>query len=320
MTENPQSPLVCIDCHRELAAEASALGCPGCGARYPVEGEIADFSRGAYYDRFDPERDELPAGHLQGLALEIDGSVRRIRDYYVPLIHQAVPGAKRILDAGCGNGVSVDTLRAAGFEAWGNDLSQLRKHQWVDRESRPYLVVASALELPFPDGWFDVVISSGVIEHIGVAETSPPHYSVAALPDQHELRVTYLRELARVVRPGGRVFLDCPHGAFPIDFWHGNAPGSARLHSTREPFLPSFREVRAIAREALGSAAVRPHSPRGRLQFMQSRGHLHGRLLAAPAALLFRIMQWPGFRWISGTAINPFLVVEIEKQGGPSPD
>lgn len=289
------------------------LRCEACGSTFPVHDQIADFARGSYYDSFDANRDTLTAEHLRGLELEVEGSIRRIDDFYAPLIRKTAPGARRVLDAGCGNGVSVDALRRAGFDAWGNDLSELRKHQWRERTHREHLVVASALQLPFPDGHFDVVISSGVIEHIGSVETPAPHYSVRPLANQRALRLEYLTELARVVRRGGRLFVDSPNGAFPIDFWHGNSPGSPRFHSRREEFLPSFRELRALAQNAVPGARVRSHSPRGRLQFRQSAGHLHGRVFRMPLAFAFRIMETSAFSWLARTAINPFLVVEITK-------
>ncbi len=305
--------LVCIDCWKELERKPAALDCLGCGAHYPLVDGIADFSGGVYYDSFDPAIDQLSATHLAGLELELDGSVRRIRDFYIPMIRESLPSAASVLDAGCGNGVSVDVLRDAGFEAWGNDLSQLRQHQWRERRSREKLVVASALRLPFPDGSFDVVISSGVIEHIGVSETAAPNYAVQPLPGQRELRTAYIRELGRVLRPDGRIFLDCPHGSFPIDFWHGNRPGTPRFHSLREGFLPSFGEVRSLARAAFADARVRARSPHLRLQFRQSAGHLHGRLFSLPFSAMFRLMKRRGFRWMARTPLNPFLVVEIRK-------
>jgi SAM-dependent methyltransferase len=305
--------LVCIQCRTRLTHAGTSMNCPSCGRSYPIADGIVDFAVGEYYDSFDPERDQLSATHLEGLSLEIEGSIRRMRDFYIPLIRETVPDAKRVLDAGCGNGVSVDILRESGFDAWGNDLSELRKHQWKERASRESLVVASALRLPFEDDAFDVVISSGVIEHIGVIESPAPNYGVRGVANQRELRVEYLRELGRVVRPEGRIFLDCPHGSFPIDFWHGNRPGTPRLHSPREPFLPSFGEVKRLAAEALGNASVRARSPHRRLQFKQAAGHLHGRLLSAPFSVMFRLMNQPGFRWLAGTALNPFLVVEIRK-------
>jgi SAM-dependent methyltransferase len=305
--------LVCVDCRSALACGDQAYQCTSCLTSFPVQNGIADFAEGAYYDSFDPGRDTLTEEHLHGLKLEVEGSIRRIEDFYVPLIERVASGARRVLDAGCGNGVSVDALRGAGFDAWGNDLSELRKHQWRERASRERLVVASALRLPFPDDYFDAVISSGVVEHIGTAETPAPHYSVRPLPNQRTLRLEYLTELARVMRSGGRLFIDCPNGAFPVDFWHGNSPGSPRFHSTSEEFLPTFSELRTLAAIAVPGATVRAHSPRRRLQFRQSAGHLHGRLFRAPLSIAFRLMETSAFSWLARGAINPFLVVEIVK-------
>lgn len=305
--------LVCVDCRMPLNRVNDECRCGSCGASYPVRDDIADFARGTYYDSFDPSRDTLTEEHLRGLNLEVEGSVRRIDDFCIPLVKRVAPTARRVLDAGCGNAVSVDVLHRAGFEAWGNDLSELRKYQWREREHRENLVVASALQLPFSSGYFDIVISSGVVEHIGSAETPAPYYSVRPLPDQRSLRIEYLTELGRVVIPGGHIFVDCPNGAFPIDFWHGNSPGSPRFHSVREHFLPSFRELRTLAAIALPGAEVRAHSPRRRLQFKQSAGHIHGRVFRTPLSFAFRLMDTAGFRWLAQSAVNPFLVVEIVK-------
>jgi SAM-dependent methyltransferase len=306
-------PLICIHCRTALRELRSSLQCSGCGASFPIDDGIADFAEGSYYDIFDPSVHEIGATHAEGLQLEVEGSERRIRDFYAPLIRRLAPRARRVLDCGCGNGVSVHILANQGFTAWGNDVSQLRKWQWREREGREHLVVASGERLPFPDGYFDVVISSGVLEHIGTIETPSPNYTVRATEDQRERRIAFLRELGRVTANEGHVFLDFPNGAFPVDFWHGNAPGSARRHALNERFLPTLREVRGLAREAFGDATARPLSPRGRLQFHQAAAHLHGRLLRAPAAALFLLMCIPGFRWIAGTALNPFLVLDITR-------
>ncbi|HET9226489.1 MAG TPA: methyltransferase domain-containing protein, partial [Thermoanaerobaculia bacterium] len=166
------TPYVCPNCRGPLAHGPEGLACPPCAAVYPVRDGIADFAQGVYYDTF--EGQELAAGHLEGLENEVGGTKSRIEGYYLPLLHKLArklglpPGEVRVLDCGCGNGLSVDMLRDAGFAAWGNDLSALRKWQWRERKHREHLLVADALKLPFPGGFFHAVLSSGVIEHIGV--------------------------------------------------------------------------------------------------------------------------------------------------------
>ena len=301
--------LICPRCHAPLQGDSQVLHCAN-GHEWPVDDRIADFAGGNYYDHFDPETD-LRAGHLEGLELELEGTRRRIVDFYAPMIR---PGS-RVLDCGCGNGLSVDLLNDAGFDAWGNDLSALRKWQWRERQRRDRLVVASALSLPFPDGFFDVIVSSGVIEHIGVEETGVPRYTVRALPNRDELRLAFFRELSRVLAPGGTLYVDCPNGAFPIDFWHADAPGRPRFHSVREPFLPRYGELRAYALAARPNATVEPLSPYRRLQFRQASRHWLGRTFSRPADLFLRMMTVRPFRFLAASFMNPFLVVKTT--GGP---
>ena len=62
------------------------------------------------------------------------------------------------------------------------------------------LEAADATALPYPDGGFDAAVSVSVIEHIrGNGDT------------------TAMRELARVLRPGGTLVLTFPYGAEPAD-------------------------------------------------------------------------------------------------------
>lgn len=302
------TPLTCPSCHEALAETAQMLCCPRCHACFPVADGTADFSGGESFDRFN-DGDELSERDLAGLALEIEGSRRRIIDFYEPLLRCA--GARRVLDSGCGNGLSIDILNDAGYEAWGNDLSQLRRFQWRERRWRERLVVTSSLHLPFPDKYFDAVIASGVLEHIGVIETGTPHYTVRPLPNRDEQRATFLAELFRVTRPRGFVFLDFPNGAFPIDFWHGDQPGAARRHSRREGFLPIPGEVRSLVRDILPASRVDFLSPYRRLQFHQARRHWYGRLLGPIANAGFALLRFFPFRALPSSALNPFLVIQI---------
>ncbi|HEY7111951.1 MAG TPA: methyltransferase domain-containing protein [Thermoanaerobaculia bacterium] len=317
MAAPPPTRLVCPRCKGALEArgeEHGELCCARCAVAFPTAGDIADFAEGKYYDDFQgPE--VLSAENLCGLANESEGA--RIDGYYAPLLDRIAAergisrAALRVLDSGCGNGESVDALSRLGFEAWGHDLSALRKWQWRERERRDRLVVAGGETLPFPGGAFDIVIASGVLEHVGVSEEGGGRYRVVPMPDRDARRRRYLAELLRVLAPQGRLFLDFPNGAFPIDFWHGVKPGGARFHGPGEGFLPTVSQIRVLCAGLDGSLRVTALSPEGRLRFRQVSFHWYGRLLRAPMAGLYRLMSTRAFGFLAASPVNPYLVIEV---------
>ncbi|HET9792872.1 MAG TPA: methyltransferase domain-containing protein [Thermoanaerobaculia bacterium] len=304
---------VCPRCHGALSSAEEALVCDACARAYPVEDGIADFSEGEYYDAFSSERDVTPV-LLQGLEDEVAGTRARVGSFFLPRLRSRFGRVEglRILDCGCGNGLATDLLVAAGADAWGNDSSKLRRWQWRGRENPARLCVASGSRLPFPAASFDVVVSSGVLEHVGVVETAGPPYAVRPAPTRDDERLVFLRELLRVVGPSGVVWLDFPNGAFPIDFWHGTGAGGARFHSTSEGFLPKVGEVRKLVRRVDPALRLRAVSPSGRLQFKRVRRRWFGKLFSPAIAAFFSAMKVPGLRGLAASPLNPYLALEIE--------
>lgn len=104
----------------------------------------------------------------------------------------------RVLDGGCGMGfylMAMSRLRALEMYGLDTDRSRLA---WARSENVGAVLVQGDLyELPFPDGFFDKVLLSEVLEH---------------LPDD----VSALRELARVLRPGGVLAISVPHANYPF--------------------------------------------------------------------------------------------------------
>ena len=94
-------------------------------------------------------------------------------------------GADRVLDAGCGSSLIVQSLN----NVIGMDFNYA-KLRFLRRYEIP-LVNGSAFALPFKDGSFDCVMSSQVIEHIRFDES-------------------IFTEMCRVLRPGGRLILGTP--------------------------------------------------------------------------------------------------------------
>jgi SAM-dependent methyltransferase len=104
-----------------------------------------------------------------------------------------VRGCKRLLDAACGNGrYSKHLLRHADRDArlTAFDLSQgmLRRARRYLKSDRVGYVVADVTRLPFADAAFDAAVCGWVLEHF----TDPR---------------PALREMARVLAPGGKMLL-----------------------------------------------------------------------------------------------------------------
>ncbi|MFD7260348.1 class I SAM-dependent methyltransferase, partial [Streptomyces sp. NPDC059874] len=104
----------------------------------------------------------------------------------------------RVLDAGCGTGRALAALRAAvgpSGTVLGADLTpqMLAAAQRTGRAAEGTLLLADVARLPLRDGALDAVFAAGLIAH---------------LPDPE----ANLRELGRVVRPGGRLALFHPIG------------------------------------------------------------------------------------------------------------
>ena len=131
----------------------------------------------------------------------------------IPVMQQA--GVRRVLDAGCGVGRHLLPLLDAGFAVWGVDhdaqvlqLLQDRLNQADVVADGPSLARADLNRLPFVSGAFDLAVSIKVINH-GYAATFRE----------------YCRELDRVVKVGGHLFINVA----PWEFGE-----QARLPQTRE--------------------------------------------------------------------------------------
>lgn len=263
------------------------------------------------------------AAQLQHLQDEEIGVRYRMQHFYLPLFRdfclakQLNPGQVRVLDCGCGNGLSVECLAEAGLWAFGIDAWTLRYRQWKERRrlERAKFCQADATRLPFADSSFDIVFSCGLLEHIGVFEEIRIDYEITPLPDQASLRQRFLAECLRVLRPGGLLYIDHPNGAFPIDFWHNhyNRSGRARFHWPWEKFLPTLKEVVTLAHAVDPDCRVEAISPAGRFTFRRSTRRWYGKLFARPLELYFELLRYFPFSLLAGSPLNPYLVIRITR-------
>ncbi len=109
-----------------------------------------------------------------------------------------------ILENGCGVGMYVEHLAPFGGKITGLEYDFERA---ADAGSRsPRIMNAAGEHLPFPDNSFDLILSHEVIEHV--------QNDTAAI-----------REMVRVLRPGGRATIFVPNRGYPFEthgiYWRG---------------------------------------------------------------------------------------------------
>ncbi len=206
------------------------------------------------------------------------------------------PGA-RVLDGGCGRGDKVFALRRAGFDAVGLDFAPRTVRAVHAAVPDLPIVCGDVRRLPFGDESFDGYWSLGVIEHFygGYGRI--------------------LREIRRVLRPGGTLFLTFPsisplnragirRGAYPefrdgpeqrATFWQfGFSSGTIAADFARAGFELVHQEGRGgmigVREEVLGLSRamyyVETHQ-----QFLPFRAlYVLGNLLLSPFAYHIRFM------------------------------
>jgi SAM-dependent methyltransferase len=311
--------LTCPACQQALAEAADrVIVCP-CGLVYPrlTSGGI-DFLRGREFKDFDWDPDDNAQQEL--LEQEAVGIAWRIENFIIPLIRRFSRSTGRtdrrptVLDCGCGSGLSVDILNAHGILAFGIDAGEARHRQWNVRALGRRLHSADALHLPFGAESFDVVFSSGLIEHIGIHEEEAATYRARRLPDCDAQRRQFVREMVRVLKPEGFILLDHPNGGSPVDFWHGGSPGSIRWHALWGDMLPRFAEISGYFRAADRSLRLYSLSPRHRLQFNKVRNHWYGRAFAPLIKIWFRMVEIRALSFLARGFLNPYLVTVASRQ------
>ena len=122
--------------------------------------------------------------------------LRRVHE----LVRECPPG--KVLDVGCGPALTFDQLLERGFECFGVDQSENMIAECQRRyghHGAARFAVGDIRCLAFPDSFFDVILCLGVLEYVDA--------DVA------------LRELARVLKPGGVLVTSMHNDWSPYRLW-----------------------------------------------------------------------------------------------------
>lgn len=109
-----------------------------------------------------------------------------------------------ILENGCGVGMYVENLAPFGGKVTGLEFDFKRAAEAGQNSSR--MLNAAGEYLPFPENSFDLILSHEVLEHV-------------------QSDVDAVREMVRVLKPGGRATIFVPNRWYPFEthgiYWHG---------------------------------------------------------------------------------------------------
>ena len=185
----------------------------------------------------------------------------------------ALPPGARVLECGCGPGHLVAALLRRGFDVVAIDTSPAMLALTRERAratpggSPPRLQLASLEQLPHRDASFELVCSTGVIEYLRDDATA-------------------LREMARVLRPGGHLVLSVTNAWSPV--------------FVAERAI-EFLKRQAWLRRAFNALWTRLGHPPVRARHFAVRRHRPSRLREAfamagfrsPDGVYFHFLPWP---------------------------
>lgn len=288
---------VCPLCHAALEADADGIRCTRCGTRYATADGVAVLVPPDLSEQHEHQRGYFDAEFSGFGRYEVDPWRQSFNDRIFPAIGVS-PENGPYLDVGVGgSGATVIEAARAGVEAVGCDLSVegvVRAARFAESEGvadRATFVVSTAEQLPFPDASIGSASAVALLEH---------------LDDDGDA----VDELARVVRPGGRVWVTVPHAYrfIPPPLWlfyvvHDRRIGHKRHYDEarlRRLFAPrGFRHVDTqwtghpvkVAQYALTLAADRTGRDAARAWWALERADLrakHRRLGALQISAVFQ--------------------------------
>ena len=207
------------------------------------EGQMPFYWMAGYY--FQPGRTANDEAILKQNLQEV-----LVREYFLKAMGEIA--GRNVLDIGCAFGDYMAVIAEMGGHVSGIDLNahavQLGRDTFAKAGLRGDFHAGDASALPFPDEHFDIIYSSDMFEHIS-----------------REVKQAVVKEIYRVLKPGGRVVIKTPN----LDYLRvsinlhrlknllrGKSPNIHIAHTRNNPDnehhgLTTYRGLDAVFAEAL---------------------------------------------------------------------
>ncbi len=167
---------------------------------------------------FDEKADSYARGYKGDSSTAHSFNIRMQR------VYELLEGRRtgKVLDIGCGPGITVEHLVKQGFEVYGVDIATEMINECQKEFGHlpaAHFSVGKIEAINFPDSFFDVILCIGVVEYV-------------------DADVAAIKEMARVAKPGGIIIVTLPNKVSPYRFWHRTV----------------YRGLRGVVRAIRGSA------------------------------------------------------------------
>jgi len=233
----------CPKCKESISNSMNGLQCKQCNNFYLMEEGYADFvGLDGFYSG------EVSQLEMKQLILDIDTlgyekgvgiflkknpsltnyitDIRRV-DW---ICHALGKNNSRCLDIGSGLGNISEQLSYIFQKVYSLDAVKER----IEFQKRRYknsnrtnitLVRGNALEIPFPDNYFDLIVCNGVLEWVGMMNS---------YPDPRQTQIKFLKEIKRVLSDEGCLYVGIEN-RLGLQFFHGAKDHSGLKYTSLMP-------------------------------------------------------------------------------------
>lgn len=210
MNKNRDNDFVCPQCHGPLCLQDDRLNCGKCPGSFPIISDIPCFASGSSAWRFSTSESTseiIETARNMGW----EKSLSKMDKEEANWIHGAgrftiavlASPKKRVLDTGCGwGGLSFWMAKEFGhvyaLDIKLDGLQFLKIRAFQEKVNNITAAQGSLFSLPFPAGFFDVVVLNGVLEWVGTFSKEHPPIVMQEMA---------LNEMARVLHPDGILYV-----------------------------------------------------------------------------------------------------------------
>ncbi len=195
-------------------------------------------------------------------------------------------GPGRVLDIGCGPAVMTKEITDRGFTYDGIDISEVMIGEAKKKFPAASFSVGAVENISAPNNAYDVIVAMGLVEYVTDDSAA-------------------IREMQRVLKPGGRLLVSLPNWWSPMRMW------DRLIIALLGSFIRRFRQKLG---ENIFHREYRPHAYMKTLE-------KEGFTIKNPTAYNFRILPRPFDYWfpklsiITATLLEPLRLTPLRFLG-----